>query len=75
MSQAANGAIVIGATPTPTETSDTARLRCFSNQPVTAAISGGEEAAATDPDQHAIRELEFEESVGPARQRQPRSPG
>ncbi len=40
MSHAANGDIVIGATPTPTETSDTARPRCSSIQPITAAIIG-----------------------------------
>src|SRR5712672_743762 len=40
MSHAANGDIVIGATPTPTETSDTARPRCSVIQPITAAIIG-----------------------------------
>src|SRR6202011_495421 len=34
-----------GATPMPAETSETARLRCFSNQPVTVTIMG----AKTDP--------------------------
>src|ERR1700754_3943197 len=32
INQRANGEIVIGATPMPAETSDTARLRCVSNQ-------------------------------------------
>ena len=40
MSHAANGDMVIGATPTPTETSDTARPRCSLIQPMTAAIIG-----------------------------------
>ena len=40
MSHAANGDMVIGATPTPTETSDTARPRCALIQPMTAAIIG-----------------------------------
>ncbi len=44
-SQRAKGEIVIGATPMPAETSETARLRCFSNQPVTVTIMG----AKTDP--------------------------
>src|SRR3569833_3089155 len=48
-SQAANGAIVIGAMPMPAETSDTARLRFVSNQPVTAAIIGAKIAAQDAP--------------------------
>src|SRR6185503_20559162 len=40
MSHAAKGDIVIGATPTPTETSETARPRCALIQPITAAIIG-----------------------------------
>src|ERR1700761_7260986 len=48
-SQAANGDIVIGAIPMPAETSDTARLRCVSNQPVTAAIIGAKIAAVAAP--------------------------
>ena len=40
MSHAANGDMVIGATPTPTETSETARPRCSAIQPMTAAIIG-----------------------------------
>jgi len=40
MSHAANGDIVIGATPTPTETSETARPRCAVIHPITAAIIG-----------------------------------
>jgi hypothetical protein len=48
-SQAANGAIVIGAMPMPAETSDTARLRWVSNQPVTVAIIGAKIAAQEAP--------------------------
>jgi hypothetical protein len=39
-SHAASGDMVIGAIPIPADTSDTARLRCVSNQPVTHAMSG-----------------------------------
>src|ERR1700742_3869214 len=49
MSQAANGAIVIGAIPMPAETNDTARLRWVSNQPVTVAIIGAKIAAVAPP--------------------------
>ena len=49
MSQAANGAMVIGAMPMPAETSDTARLRWVSNQPVTHAIIGAKVAAVAPP--------------------------
>src|SRR3984957_19779693 len=48
-SHAARGAMVIGAMPMPAETSDTARLRCVSNQPVTQAIIGTMIAAALAP--------------------------
>src|SRR6476660_3012139 len=48
-SQAANGAMVIGAMPIPAETSDTARLRWVSNQPVTHAIIGAQIAAQAAP--------------------------
>ena len=48
-SQAANGAMVIGAMPMPAETSDTARLRWVSNQPVTHAIIGAKIAAQAAP--------------------------
>ena len=48
-SHAAKGAMVIGAMPMPAETSDTARLRCVSNQPVTQAIIGTMIAAALAP--------------------------
>ncbi len=41
--------MVIGAMPMPAETSDTARLRCVSNQPVTQAIIGTMIAAALAP--------------------------
>ena len=48
-SQAASGDMVIGAMPMPAETSDTARLRWVSNQPVTHAIIGAKIAAAAPP--------------------------
>ena len=48
-SQAASGAMVIGAMPMPAETSDTARLRWVSNQPVTHAIIGAKIAAVAAP--------------------------
>ncbi len=48
-SQAASGDIVIGAMPMPAETSDTARLRWVSNQPVTQAIIGAKIAAVAAP--------------------------
>ena len=41
--------MVIGAMPMPAETSDTATLRCVSNQPVTQAIIGTMMAAALPP--------------------------
>src|SRR4051794_9731670 len=44
-SHAANGDMVIGAIPIPAETSETARLRWVSNQPVTQAIIGAKIAA------------------------------
>src|SRR4029450_4433699 len=48
-SQAASGDMVIGAMPMPAETSDTARLRWVSNQPVTVAIIGAKIAAIEPP--------------------------
>src|SRR6201999_2286548 len=48
-SQATTGDIVIGAIPMPAETSDTARLRWVSNQPVTVAIIGAKIAAVAPP--------------------------
>src|SRR3954467_6562670 len=48
-SQAASGDIVIGATPMPAETRETARLRWVSNQPVTVAIIGAKIAAQEAP--------------------------
>src|SRR5262245_32023178 len=48
-SQATSGDIVIGAIPMPAETSDTARLTCVSNQPVTVAIIGAKIAAVAAP--------------------------
>ena len=41
--------MVIGAMPIPAETSDTARLRRVSNQPVTQAMSGAKIAAVAPP--------------------------
>ncbi len=41
--------MVIGAMPMPAETSETARLRCVSNQPVTQAIIGAKTAAVAPP--------------------------
>ncbi len=41
--------MVIGAMPMPAETSETARLRWVSNQPVTQAIIGAKIAAAAPP--------------------------
>ena len=49
MSLAAMGAMVMGAIPIPTETNDTARLLCVSNQPVTVAISGAKIADVPTP--------------------------
>src|SRR6476659_3451297 len=48
-SQAASGAMVIGAMPLPAETSETARLRWVSNQPVTHAIIGAKIAEVAAP--------------------------
>src|ERR1700761_1758986 len=48
-SQAASGDIVIGAMPMPADTSDTARLRWVSNQPVTVAIIGAKIEAIEPP--------------------------
>src|SRR6185503_8160267 len=50
-SQAANGDMVIGAMPMPADTSDTARLRWVSNQPVTVAMIGAKIAAIAPPTQ------------------------
>ena len=49
INQRANGEIVIGATPMPAETSDTARLRCVSNQAVVSAIIGAKNVLAAKP--------------------------
>src|SRR5262249_16708338 len=40
VNQLAKGETVIGATPIPADTRETARLRCLSNHPVTGAIAG-----------------------------------
>src|SRR5262245_9703905 len=48
-SHAAKGEIVSGATPTPTDTSDTARLRLRSNHDMTAASIGGKKLPAAMP--------------------------
>src|SRR6202021_1392459 len=49
ISHAASGDMVIGAMPMPADTSDTARLRWVSNQPVTVAIVGAKIAAVAAP--------------------------
>src|SRR5687767_4266425 len=48
-SQAANGESVNGATPIPTETSETARLRWRSNHDITAEIIGAKKLPADTP--------------------------
>src|SRR5665213_975805 len=48
-SQAASGDIVSGAMPMPADTSETARLRWVSNQPVTVAIIGAKIEAIEPP--------------------------
>ena len=48
-SQAAKGDMVIGATPTPAETSETARLRWFGTQALTAVIIGTKKLPADKP--------------------------
>src|ERR1700736_4168565 len=48
-SQATSGDMVMGAIPMPAETSDTARPRWVSNQPVTAAIIGAKIAEMEPP--------------------------
>ena len=48
-SHATNGDMVSGAMPMPADTSDTARLRWVSNQPVTHAIIGAKIAAVAAP--------------------------
>ncbi len=48
-SQPAIGETVIGATPRPAETSETARLRCLTNHPLTAAIIGVKKLPAARP--------------------------
>jgi hypothetical protein len=49
INQRANGEIVIGATPMPAETSDTARLRCVSNHAVVSAVIGAKNVLAARP--------------------------
>jgi hypothetical protein len=49
MSQRANGEMVMGATPMPAETSETAKLRLSSNQAVVAAIMGAKKVLAARP--------------------------
>src|ERR1700691_816295 len=48
-SQATHGDIVRGATPNPADTSETAKLRCVTNHPVTQAIIGAKIADAASP--------------------------
>ena len=70
ISHAANGDIVIGATPTPTDTSDTARPRCSLEPADHRGDHRREEAADRDADQQAERELELERALRAARERQ-----
>jgi hypothetical protein len=49
ISTVASGVMIIGATPAPSETSDTARLRFRSNQPRVVAISGAKKAPPEAP--------------------------
>jgi hypothetical protein len=49
INQPANGEMIIGAAPMPADTSETARLRCLSNQPVTVAMVGANTAPAAPP--------------------------
>jgi hypothetical protein len=51
-SQPANGAIVIGATPMPADTSAIARPRRFSNETLVAAMMGAKKAQQCDPSEH-----------------------
>ena len=62
--------MVIGAMPMPAETSDTARLRCVSNQPVTQAIIGTMIAAALAPTRSPKIKLEREKRCRLGRQSQ-----
>src|SRR5580704_1390688 len=68
-SQAASGAIVIGAMPIPADTSETARLRCVSNHPVTQAIIGAMIAAAPAPTRRPNNKLKLDEGTRPAGER------
>ena len=70
ISQLAKGEIVIGATPMPADTSDTARLRCVSNQPVTVAIVGTKTAPAEPPTMTPVDKLELEKAGGSTCQRE-----
>ena len=45
----AKGVITMGATPAPSETSDTASERCLSNQPTVLAMSGAKNAPPAMP--------------------------
>ena len=62
--------MVIGAMPMPAETSDTARLRCVSNQPVTQAIIGTMMAAALPPTRNPKIKLKCEKRRRLGRQSQ-----
>ena len=68
MSQRANGEIVIGATPMPAETSETARLRCVSNHAVVSAIIGAKNVLAARPDEDAVGQLELQQRLRAARE-------
>ena len=65
-SQPANGAIVIGATPMPADTSAIASPRRFSNETLVAAMMGAKKAPAAYADENAERPLERESRL-PAR--------
>ena len=49
MRKAASGLMVIGATPPPSDTSETASERCLSNQPSVAAMIGAKKAPPEAP--------------------------
>ena len=53
--------MVNGAIPMPADTSDTARLRWVSNQPVTVAIIGAKIAARRRSDDEAEQQLKLEQ--------------
>ena len=60
-SHATSGDMVSGAMPMPADTSDTARLRWVSNQPVTQAIIGAKIAAVAPPTSRPKSELKLDQ--------------